>query len=114
PSRLLKKWMTTALLFSTRLGAGPRAQRCDALHPLWPSKPGGDEPALRVPRRPTDAHTVWAVRFRIRTRLYAARAKVNIQSTRRVPRYRVLRISPMVLSQPKISSTRFRRRWLTA
>src|SRR2546427_7642333 len=35
PSRLLKKRMTAALLFSTRLGAGPRAQRCDALHPLW-------------------------------------------------------------------------------
>src|SRR5437899_11917032 len=35
PSRLLKKRMTTALLFATRLGAGPRAQRCDALHPLW-------------------------------------------------------------------------------
>src|SRR5207245_1479451 len=34
-SRLLKKRMTAALLFSTRLGAGPRAQRCDALHPLW-------------------------------------------------------------------------------
>src|SRR5438552_15477179 len=27
--------MTAALLFSTRLGAGRRAQRCDALHPLW-------------------------------------------------------------------------------
>jgi phosphoglycerol transferase len=44
--------------------------------------------------------TVWAVRFRIRSR--------------RGPRCRTLRISPSVLSQPKISSTRLRRRWLTA
>src|SRR5437016_3449028 len=35
PSRLRKKRMTTALLFSTRLGEGAWAQRCDALHPLW-------------------------------------------------------------------------------
>lgn len=50
------------------------------------------------------------VRFLIRTRLKAASPKVNIQSTRSRPRCRVLRMNPTVLSHPKISSTRFRRR----
>ncbi len=38
---------------------------------------------------------------------------MNIQFTRLRPRWRVLRSSPTVLSQPKISSTRLRFHWLT-
>ena len=43
-----------------------------------------------------------------------ATANVNIQPTRSVPWCRVLRITPTVFIQPKISSTRFRFRRLTA
>jgi hypothetical protein len=42
-------------------------------------------------------------------RLYAANAKVKIQSTLGSPRCRTFLVIPTVLSQPKISSTRFQR-----
>ena len=50
----------------------------------------------------------------IRTKLYAAAAKVNIQPTSTVPRCRVLRRPPAVLIQPNTSSMRLRPRRLTA
>ena len=40
----------------------------------------------------------------IRTKLYAAVVKVNIQPTGAVPRWRVLRRPPVVLIQPNTSS----------
>ena len=39
-------------------------------------------------------------------------ANVNSHATRDTPRWRVFRSPPTVLSQPKISSTHFRLRWL--
>jgi len=60
------------------------------------------------------SHQAASVRLRIRTRLYTAQTNTNIQSTRSSPRCRSLRMSPTVLSQPKISSTRLRARWLIA
>ena len=50
----------------------------------------------------------------IRTKLYAAAVKVNIQPTSAVPRWRVLRKPPAVLIQPNTSSMRLRPRRLTA
>ena len=44
----------------------------------------------------------------MRSRLYAAAAKVKLHPTRSTPRNRVLRCSATVFSQPKISSTRLR------
>ena len=49
-----------------------------------------------------------AASVRIRTKLYTAAAKVNIHPTRATPRCRVLRSSPTVLIQPKISSMHLR------
>jgi len=46
--------------------------------------------------------------LRIRTKLYAAAANVNIQPTFSIPRCRTFRISAIVFSQPKLSSIRFR------
>jgi hypothetical protein len=60
------------------------------------------------------ASTVLASRFRIRTRLYAAAAKVNAQTTFAMLRCRTFLISAIVFSHPKHSSIRFRFRWLTA
>lgn len=45
--------------------------------------------------------------MRSRTRLYTAAAKVDIHPTRATPRYRVLRGSPTVFIQPKISFDTF-------
>ena len=50
--------------------------------------------------------TATAIKFRMRTRLYAAQVKANIQSKFNVPRCRTLRNSAIVLSQPKLSSMR--------
>ena len=55
-----------------------------------------------------------AAKFRMRTRLQAAQAKVKIQSTLQTPRWRTFRISPIVFNQPKHSSIRFLFLWLTA
>src|SRR5665213_1671693 len=55
-----------------------------------------------------------AMRLRIRTRLYAAAAKVNIHPTLSGPRNLVLRCKATVFIQPNTSSTRFRFRWLIA
>jgi hypothetical protein len=55
-----------------------------------------------------------AASVRMHTRLYTAAANVNIQPIRAMPRWLSLRSSPTVFSQPKISSTHFRFRWLTA
>jgi hypothetical protein len=46
--------------------------------------------------------------FRIRTKLYAAAAKVNTQPTFSIPRCRTFRIRAIVFSHPKHSSIRFR------
>src|SRR6185295_12721866 len=61
---------------------------------------------LRGPAR--GSHAAWTARFRMRTRLYAAAAKVNIHPTRSFPRNFTLRNPPTVFIHPKISSTRFR------
>ncbi len=47
------------------------------------------------------------LRFRIRTTLYAAQAKVNTQSTLKIPRWRTFRSNAIVFSHPKHSSMRF-------
>jgi hypothetical protein len=56
---------------------------------------------------PTRPHAT-AASVRIRTKLYTAAAKVNIQPTWATPRCRVFRSSPTVFIQPKISSTHLR------
>lgn len=48
-------------------------------------------------------YAVTIARLRIRTRLYAARAKVKTQPTRKRPWCRVFLIIPTVFSHPKIS-----------
>lgn len=53
-------------------------------------------------------HGATATRLRIRTRLYAATAKVKSQPTRCPPRSLTVRSQPTVFSQPKTSSTRLR------
>ena len=63
---------------------------------------------------PTYTARTGAARLRMRTRLYAAQAKVKIQSTRHTPRCRTLRINAIVFNQPKHSSIRFRFFWLMA
>ena len=60
------------------------------------------------PRPACGSHASWTARFRMRTRLYAAAAKVNIHPTRSFPRNFTLRNPPTVFIHPKISSTRFR------
>src|SRR5438445_1941787 len=69
PSRLLKKQMTTALLFSPRHAGGPRTERSDAAlaSSAAEHRPGGL--ALRSRSSSQAAHPVWAVRFRMRTKL---------------------------------------------
>lgn len=54
------------------------------------------------------APTGLASSFRIRTRLYAAAANVNIQPTFSIPRCRTFRINAIVFNHPKHSSIRFR------
>ena len=54
-----------------------------------------------------------AIRVPIRTKLQAVTADSAQSWLRRVPMYRSLRPPPTAFSQPKISSTRFRIRWLT-
>src|SRR5260370_11473470 len=56
---------------------------------------------LRETRLP---HAAASWRLRIRTRLYTAQAKTNIQSTRSVPRWRALRISPTVFRSEEHTS----------
>jgi hypothetical protein len=46
--------------------------------------------------------------------LQAAAVRVNSQPTRALPRWRVLGRPPTVVIQPKLSSIRWRRRWLAA
>jgi len=55
-----------------------------------------------------------AVRFLIRTKLYAAAAKVNIQPTLSGPRNLVWCSSAMLFIHPNTSSPRLRLFWLTA
>ena len=52
--------------------------------------------------------------MRIRTRSYAAKAKVKAHPTRRLPRWRVLRMSATVLIQPLMRSMALRACWLLA
>ena len=53
-----------------------------------------------------------AVSFAMRSRLYAAPPRWAASCVLSMPRNRVFRKFATVLSQPKISSTRFRARWL--
>lgn len=112
-SRLLKKGLVVGLL-STLLRARQSVQEAvrvegdrvtEELRPNW---------TLTARQRPafTRHQAASASRLRIRTRLYTAVAKVNIHPTRSTPRCLVLRISPTVFNQPKISSTRLRTLWL--
>src|SRR5215831_16411842 len=52
---------------------------------------------MRSPLRDSSAHAACSARLRMRTKLYTAAAKVNSQSTRRLPRCRSFRNRPMVL-----------------
>ena len=54
------------------------------------------------------------ISFRIRTRLYAAAAKVKIHTTLNSPRCFSFRNSAMSFNQPKHFSMRLRFFWLTA
>ena len=110
PSRLLKKEARWALASTARAQYGFEERRSKKT-PDWREARSDRVPSAEGPFSAPQAASV--NRFRIRTRLYTVAAKVNIQPTRSTPLYRVLRISPTVFSQPKISSTRLRTRWLT-
>ncbi len=67
-------------------------------------------PCLRTHVGPGYTSATAAARFRMRTRLSTAQAKVKIHATLPTPRCRTLRSPATVFSQPKHSSMRFRLR----
>src|SRR2546425_12398181 len=114
PSRLLKKQMTTALLFSPRRAGGPRTDRSDAAQA--PSAAEHRPRRARVALSEIVAGSSYGLGREVSNahQVVGREGKRKHPVTRRRPRCPGLRISPTGLDPPKISSTRLRRRRPTA